>query len=103
VVFSLSLLALPLMLGSRIQLMAICLLLGAEKAEQGVNHNQLLSAEGFPRPYQRQGIKRPRRGWSAGSVAGPVVSGMLIGITGYDGLIATLVASGVLFLLRTGR
>ncbi|CDL07699.1 Transporter, MFS superfamily [Klebsiella pneumoniae IS43] len=29
VVFSLSLLALPLMLGSRIQLMAICLLLGA--------------------------------------------------------------------------
>ena len=37
--------------------------------------------------------------WSAGSVAGPVVSGMLIGITGYDGLIVTLVASGVLFLL----
>lgn len=29
VIFSLSLLALPLMLGSRIQLMAICLLLGA--------------------------------------------------------------------------
>ncbi len=27
--------------------------------------------------------------WSAGSVAGPVVSGMLIGITGYDGLIVT--------------
>ncbi len=37
--------------------------------------------------------------WSAGSVAGPVVSGMLIGITGYDGLIVTPVASGVLFLL----
>ena len=32
-------------------------------------------------------------------LAGPVVSGMLIGITGYDGLIVTLVASGVLFLL----
>ena len=31
---------------------------GPEKAEQGVNHNQLLPIEGFPRPHQRQGIKR---------------------------------------------
>ena len=35
---------------------------GPEKAEQGVNHNQLLPIEGFPRPHQRQGIKRARRG-----------------------------------------
>jgi hypothetical protein len=37
--------------------------------------------------------------WSAGSVAGPVVSSLLISVSGYDGLLMTLLACGVLFLL----
>lgn len=37
--------------------------------------------------------------WSAGSVAGPVVSGLLISVSGYDGLLITLFVSGALFLL----
>ncbi|MDU4544385.1 MAG: MFS transporter, partial [Klebsiella michiganensis] len=37
--------------------------------------------------------------WSAGSVAGPVVSGLLISVAGYDGLLMTLFVSGALFLL----
>ena len=98
VVFSLSLLALPLMLGSRIQLMAICLLLGAAA---GALYTLSLVRAGKTFSGQKLIMINALFGffWSAGSVAGPVVSGMLIGITGYDGLIATLVASGVLFLL----
>ncbi|CDN00616.1 Transporter, major facilitator family (fragment) [Klebsiella quasipneumoniae subsp. quasipneumoniae] len=98
VVFSLSLLALPLMLGSRIQLMAICLLLGAAA---GALYTLSLVRAGKTFSGQKLIMINALFGffWSAGSVAGPVVSGMLIGITGYDGLIATLVASGGLFLL----
>jgi MFS family permease len=98
VVFSLSLLALPLMLGSRIQLMAICLLLGAAA---GALYTLSLVRAGKTFSGQKLIMINALFGffWSAGSVAGPVVSGMLIGITGYDGLIVTLVASGVLFLL----
>ncbi|MEH8620699.1 MFS transporter [Klebsiella pneumoniae] len=98
VVFSLSLLALPLMLGSRIQLMAICLLLGAAA---GALYTLSLVRAGKTFNGQKLIMINALFGffWSAGSVAGPVVSGMLIGITGYDGLIVTLVASGVLFLL----
>ena len=98
VVFSLSLLALPLMLGSRIQQMAICLLLGAAA---GALYTLSLVRAGKTFNGQKLIMINALFGffWSAGSVAGPVVSGMLIGITGYDGLIVTLVASGVLFLL----
>ncbi len=98
VVFSLSLLALPLMLGSRIQLMAICLLLGAAA---GALYTLSLVRAGKTFNGQKLIMINALFGffWSAGSVAGPVVSGMLIGITGYDGLIVTPVASGVLFLL----
>ena len=98
VVFSLSLLALPLMLGSRIQLMAICLLLGAAA---GALYTLSLVRAGKTFNGQKLIMINALFGffWSTGSVAGPVVSGMLIGITGYDGLIVTLVASGVLFLL----
>ncbi|HBQ6298768.1 TPA: MFS transporter, partial [Klebsiella pneumoniae] len=94
VVFSLSLLALPLMLGSRIQLMAICLLLGAAA---GALYTLSLVRAGKTFNGQKLIMINALFGffWSAGSVAGPVVSGMLIGITGYDGLIVTLVASGV--------
>ena len=98
VVFSLSLLALPLMLGSRIQLMAICLLLAPRRALYTLS----LVRAGKTFNGQKLIMINALFGfffWSAGSVAGPVVSGMLIGITGYDGLIVTLVASGVLFLL----
>ena len=35
----------------------------------------------------------------SGSVAGPVVSGLLISVAGYDGLLMTLFVSGALFLL----
>lgn len=37
--------------------------------------------------------------WSAGSVAGPVISSLVISVSGYDGLLITLLASGGLFLL----
>ncbi|MDU2478683.1 MAG: MFS transporter [Klebsiella sp.] len=83
VVFSLSLLALPLMLGSRIHYT-----LSLVRAGKTFNGQKLIMINALFGFF-----------WSAGSVAGPVVSGMLIGITGYDGLIVTLVASGVLFLL----
>ncbi len=88
VVFSLSLLALPLMLGSRIQLMAICLLLGAAA---GALYTLSLVRAGKTFNGQKLIMINALFGffWSAGSVAGPVVSGMLIGITGYDGLIVT--------------
>ncbi len=81
VVFSLSLLALPLMLGSRIQLMAICLLLGAAA---GALYTLSLVRAGKTFNGQKLIMINALFGffWSAGSVAGPVVSGMLIGITG---------------------
>ncbi|VAQ03656.1 major facilitator family transporter [Klebsiella pneumoniae] len=78
--------------------MAICLLLGAAA---GALYTLSLVRAGKTFNGQKLIMINALFGffWSAGSVAGPVVSGMLIGITGYDGLIVTLVASGVLFLL----
>ncbi|WP_180960725.1 MFS transporter [Klebsiella aerogenes] len=98
VVFSLSLLALPFMLASRVQLMAICLLLGAAA---GALYTLSLVRAGKTFSGQKLIMINALFGflWSAGSVAGPIVSGMLIGVSGYDGLIITLFASGVLFLL----
>lgn len=98
VVFSLSLLALPFMLASRVQLMAICLLLGAAA---GALYTLSLVRAGKTFSGQKLIMINALFGffWSAGSVAGPIVSGLLIGVSGYDGLIITLFASGVLFLL----
>lgn len=98
VVFSLSLLALPFMLASRVQLMAICLLLGAAA---GALYTLSLVRAGKTFSGQKLIMINTLFGffWSAGSVAGPIVSGLLIGVSGYDGLIITLFASGVLFLL----
>ncbi len=98
VVFSLSLLALPFMLASRVQLIAICLLLGAAA---GALYTLSLVRAGKTFSGQKLIMINALFGffWSAGSVAGPIVSGMLIGVSGYDGLIITLFASGVLFLL----
>ncbi|WEF30031.1 MFS transporter [Klebsiella aerogenes] len=98
VIFSLSLLALPFMLGSRVQLMAICLLLGAAA---GALYTLSLVRAGKTFSGQKLIMINALFGffWSAGSVAGPIVSGMLISVSGYDGLIITLFASGVLFLL----
>ena len=86
------------MLASRVQLMAICLLLGAAA---GALYTLSLVRAGKTFSGQKLIMINALFGffWSAGSVAGPIVSGLLIGVSGYDGLIITLFASGMLFLL----
>lgn len=96
--FCLALLALPFLLGSRIQLIAGCLVLGAAA---GALYTLSLVRAGKTFSGQKLIMINALLGffWSAGSVAGPVISSLAIGVSGYDVLIVTLFASGLLFLL----
>ena len=98
VVFCLSLLALPFLLASYRQLIIGCLILGAAA---GALYTLSLVRAGKTFSGQKLIMINALLGffWSAGSVAGPVVSGLLISVAGYDGLLMTLFASGALFLL----
>ena len=98
VVFCLALLALPFLLASHIQLIVGCLLLGAAA---GALYTLSLVRAGKTFSGQKLIMINALLGffWSAGSVAGPVVSGLLISVAGYDGLLMTLFVSGALFLL----
>lgn len=98
VVFCLSLLALPFLLASYRQLIIGCLILGAAA---GALYTLSLVRAGKTFSGQKLIMINALLGffWSAGSVAGPVVSSLLISVSGYDGLLVTLLACGVLFLL----
>ncbi|MEN0614503.1 MFS transporter [Klebsiella indica] len=98
VVFCLALLALPFLLSSHIPLISGCLILGAAA---GALYTLSLVRAGKTFSGQKLIMINALLGffWSAGSVAGPVVSGLLISVVGYDGLVMALLASGVLFLL----
>ncbi|MGE0970270.1 MFS transporter [Klebsiella sp. WOUb02] len=100
-VFCLALLALPFLLGSRVQLIAGCLVLGAAA---GALYTLSLVRAGKTFSGQKLIMINALLGffWSAGSVAGPVISSLAIGVSGYDALIVTLFASGLLFLLIQG-
>ncbi|WP_148250954.1 MFS transporter [Raoultella terrigena] len=100
-VFCLALLALPFLLGSRMQLIVGCLVLGAAA---GALYTLSLVRAGKTFSGQKLIMINALLGffWSAGSVAGPVISSLAIGVSGYDGLIVTLFASGLLFLLIQG-
>lgn len=97
-VFCLALLALPFLLASYIQLIVGCLILGAAA---GALYTLSLVRAGKTFFGQKLIMINALLGffWSAGSVAGPVVSGLLISVSGYDGLLITLFVSGALFLL----
>lgn len=97
-VFCLALLALPFLLASYIQLIVGCLILGAAA---GALYTLSLVRAGKTFSGQKLIMINALLGffWSAGSVAGPVVSGLLISVSGYDGLLITLFVSGALFLL----
>ncbi|HHT0058841.1 TPA: MFS transporter [Raoultella planticola] len=98
VVFSLALAALPFLLASPVQLIVGCLILGAAA---GALYTLSLVRAGKTFSGQKLIMINALLGffWSAGSVAGPVVSSLLISVSGYDGLLVTLLACGVLFLL----
>ncbi|WP_426616947.1 MFS transporter [Raoultella sp. R2A007] len=97
-VFCLSLLALPFLLVSPVQLIVGCLVLGAAA---GALYTLSLVRAGKTFNGQKLIMINALLGffWSAGSVAGPVISSLVISISGYDGLLITLLASGGLFLL----
>lgn len=97
-VFCFALLALPFLLASYIQLIVGCLILGAAA---GALYTLSLVRAGKTFSGQKLIMINALLGffWSAGSVAGPVVSGLLISVSGYDGLLITLFVSGALFLL----
>ncbi|HHG8774877.1 TPA: MFS transporter [Raoultella planticola] len=98
VVFCLSLLALPFLLGSPLRLIAGCLILGAAA---GALYTLSLVRAGKTFNGQKLIMINALLGffWSAGSVAGPVVSSLLISVSGYNGLPIALLACGVVFLL----
>lgn len=98
VVFCLALAALPFLLASPVQLIVGCLILGAAA---GALYTLSLVRTGKTFSGQKLIMINALLGffWSAGSVAGPVVSSLLISVSGYDGLLVTLLACGVLFLL----
>lgn len=98
VVFCLALVALPFLLASPVQLIVGCLILGAAA---GALYTLSLVRAGKTFSGQKLIMINALLGffWSAGSVAGPVVSSLLISVSGYDGLLVTLLACGVLFLL----
>ncbi|HAT1604562.1 MFS transporter [Raoultella planticola] len=98
VVFCLALAALPFLLASPVQLIVGCLILGAAA---GALYTLSLVRAGKTFSGQKLIMINALLGffWSAGSVAGPVVSSLLISVSGYDGLLVTLLACGVLFLL----
>ena len=98
VVFCLALAALPFLLTSPVQLIVGCLILGAAA---GALYTLSLVRAGKTFSGQKLIMINALLGffWSAGSVAGPVVSSLLISVSGYDGLLVTLLACGVLFLL----
>lgn len=97
-VFCLSLLALPFLLVSPVQLIVGCLVLGAAA---GALYTLSLVRAGKTFNGQKLIMINALLGffWSAGSVAGPVISSLVISVSGYDGLLITLLASGGLFLL----
>ena len=97
-VFCLALVALPFLLASPVQLIVGCLILGAAA---GALYTLSLVRAGKTFSGQKLIMINALLGffWSAGSVAGPVVSSLLISVSGYDGLLVTLLACGVLFLL----
>ncbi|WP_434584430.1 MFS transporter [Klebsiella sp. R390] len=97
-VFCLALLALPFLLVSPVQLIAGCLVLGAAA---GALYTLSLVRAGKTFNGQKLIMINALLGffWSAGSVAGPVISSLVISVSGYDGLLITLLASGGLFLL----
>ena len=98
VVFCLALAALPFLLASPVQLIVGCLILGAAA---GALYTLSLVRAGKTFSGQKLIMINALLGffWSAGSVAGPVVSSLLISVSGYDGLLIALLACGVLFLL----
>ncbi|WP_131063720.1 MFS transporter [Raoultella planticola] len=98
VVFCLALAALPFLLTSPVRLIVGCLILGAAA---GALYTLSLVRAGKTFSGQKLIMINALLGffWSAGSVAGPVVSSLLISVSGYDGLLVTLLACGVLFLL----
>ncbi|HAT1576001.1 TPA: MFS transporter [Raoultella ornithinolytica] len=97
-VFCLALVALPFLLVSPVQLIVGCLILGAAA---GALYTLSLVRAGKTFSGQKLIMINALLGffWSAGSVAGPVVSSLLISVSGYDGLLIALLACGVLFLL----
>ncbi|HBZ9027455.1 TPA: MFS transporter [Raoultella ornithinolytica] len=97
-VFCLALVALPFLLASPVQLIVGCLILGAAA---GALYTLSLVRAGKTFSGQKLIMINALLGffWSAGSVAGPVVSSLLISVSGYDGLLIALLACGVLFLL----
>lgn len=97
-VFCLTLVALPFLLASPVQLIVGCLILGAAA---GALYTLSLVRAGKTFSGQKLIMINALLGffWSAGSVAGPVVSSLLISVSGYDGLLIALLACGVLFLL----
>lgn len=97
-VFCLALLALPFLLVSPVQLIVGCLVLGAAA---GALYTLSLVRAGKTFNGQKLIMINALLGffWSAGSVAGPVISSLVISVSGYDGLLITLLASGGLFLL----
>lgn len=97
-VFCLALVALPFLLPSPVQLIVGCLILGAAA---GALYTLSLVRAGKTFSGQKLIMINALLGffWSAGSVAGPVVSSLLISVSGYDGLLIALLACGVLFLL----
>ncbi|MFK3704051.1 MFS transporter [Klebsiella sp. NPDC088457] len=98
IVFCLALLALPFLLGSHLQLIVGCLILGAAA---GALYTLSLVRAGKTFNGQKLIMINALLGffWSAGSVAGPVVSSLLISVSGYDGLLIALLACGAVFLL----
>ena len=90
--------ALPFLLASPVQLIVGCLILGAAA---GALYTLSLVRAGKTFSGQKLIMINALLGffWSAGSVAGPVVSSLLISVSGYDGLLIALLACGVLFLL----
>ncbi|WP_438304722.1 MFS transporter [Raoultella ornithinolytica] len=97
-VFCLALVALPFLLASPVHLIVGCLILGAAA---GALYTLSLVRAGKTFSGQKLIMINALLGffWSAGSVAGPVVSSLLISVSGYDGLLIALLACGVLFLL----
>ncbi|HHY0848866.1 TPA: MFS transporter [Raoultella ornithinolytica] len=97
-VFCLALVALPFLLASPVQLIVGCLILGAAA---GALYTLSLVRAGKTFSGQKLIMINALLGffWSAGRVAGPVVSSLLISVSGYDGLLIALLACGVLFLL----
>ncbi|HBP36411.1 MAG TPA: MFS transporter [Raoultella ornithinolytica] len=97
-VFCLALVALPFLLASPVQLIVGCLILGAAA---GALYTLSLVRAGKTFSGQKLIMINALLGffWSAGSVAGPVVSSLLISVSGYDGLLIALLACEVLFLL----